>query len=186
MATTNIHLAKTPEGKPFQFSDISQGSKATFPSGAGGVITCECVERTATHAVFKSAANDWPSTWTIRLGAKDLSLKDFENLALAIKNYDNGTCSDSERGLVNRAQTLGYAVTQSYTQASWTELGIKTMKSLQAEISNVVDDHGLADQLLNKIISAEDAFELKDVIGDLKIEEKVLTIQRLLTADSLV
>ena len=56
---------------------------------------------------------------------------------------------------------------------------------LEEELSSVADDEELTDQLLNKIIPVEDAYELMDVIGDMKKEEKLEAIKQLLSVDSM-
>lgn len=187
MATTNLHLAKDLNGKALELRDIKRGIKANFPSGAGGSITCVCTECKDTHATFESTNKDWPSTWTIRVDVKDLSLNDLINLGEALRAYDSWdkTCTSEQKALVSRASNLGYATVRSSTQACWTERGIEKKAELEAVLSNVADDDELTDQLLNKIIPVEDAYELMDVIGDMKKEEKLEAIKQLISSDSI-
>lgn len=187
MATTNIHLAKTVDGKSLKLGDIKRGIKANFPSGAGGSIICVCTECKDTHATFESINKDWPATWTIRVGVKDLSLNDLNSLNEALRAYDSWdkTCTAEQKALVIRARDLGYAFVRSATQANWTERGIEKKAELEALLSNVADDDELTDHLLNKIIPVEDAYELMDVISDMKKDEKIEAIKQLLSTDSL-
>ena len=187
MATTNLHLAKTIDGKALKLRDLKSGIKANFPSGVGGSITCVCTECTDTHATFESINKDWPATWTIRVDAKDLSLYEFIDLAEALDAYAswNKPCTDEQKALVRRASELGYAAIISATQACWTERGSETLKMLNSAHMSVLGEVELTDELLTKIISPEDAYELRDVIGDMTQAEKVKAIKTLLTAESI-
>lgn len=132
MPTTNLCLTKHLDGNPVKESDLKIGLKIIGPSLTGGVLTYRCTSTTASEAVFKSIDKNWPVDLVMKFNAPDMGLEEFVQLSVALKNYcwvGNGP-SDGERALVQRAHQLGYAFISSYTQAQWTEKGMKMLNEL--------------------------------------------------------
>lgn len=187
MATTYIHLGKTLDGNPLQMSDIEVGTNATFPDGAGGMLICQCTERSEIQAVFESTRKDWPARWTLQEHVRDLSLQDFIELPAALGAYNRRgkPVSEAQRRLVLRARSLGYIEDPGLVEAKWTERGVEVKRSLEETFAAARCDEGLLDQLYSQICSTEDIYELRDVIGDMTGDEKCHSLQRLLTAEAL-
>lgn len=127
MATSNISLAKTLTGKAFTFADIKVGMKADFPSGVGGVITHACTELKGNIANFTSTNPEWPVSHVVEDGVADMTVLELERLGNALEVFSSWgrMPTDEERAIIQRAKSLGYAHVSSYTQASWTELGLQ-------------------------------------------------------------
>jgi len=133
MATTNIHKTKHLSGNPVQEGDIQPGLKVTYPSGAGGVVTCECLSVNEDMAEFKSTNKDWPISFTMKFNQPEFTLEEFQDLREALRAYDswNSFPTDDQRRLVHKAADLGYAAVRSYTQANWTEKGVEDFRALK-------------------------------------------------------
>ena len=186
MAVTNLHLARTLSGQPLELEYIRIGVAARFPSGAGGSIECICTESTDTHATFESKSKDWPRKWRIDVGAKDLTLADFRALSEALQAYSSmGLPTDAQRAVVVRAAALGYAALISHTQASWLQAGLDTQSVLEGAVEQAMNETGGLDTLLHKCCETEDAYELRDSIGDMSDADKGEALMRTLTKDLL-
>lgn len=187
MAITNLHLGKTLTGEPLQLRDIERGTKAHFPSGAGGVLESVCTECTDTHAIFESTDKEWPRKWTIDLAASDMSLAELEALADALRAFGSMSSlpTDEQRAIVQRASTLGYASARSFTQASWTQKGVLAKKELTAVYSAAIESHEALNSLLLKAAPAELVYELRDTIDEMSYDEKCAALKNVLTMESL-
>ena len=134
MPVTNLHLAKTLDGKALAFDDIKLGMLVDFRAPTGGVLEHRCTAVNEERAIFCSTDPEWPSQWTVRADEDDLSPDEFDQLSEALRVFNHiglpsQMPSDEQRSLVQRARRLGYAVVQSYTQASWTERGIAAYRN---------------------------------------------------------
>ena len=132
-ATTNIHKAKLLNGNPVQEGDIQPGLKVTYPSGACGVVTCECLSVNEDMAEFKSTNKDWPISFTMEFNQPEFTLEEFQALQEALHAWHswNSSATDDQRRLVHKAADLGYVTVRSYTQADWTEKGVGDFRALK-------------------------------------------------------
>lgn len=187
MAITNIRLARTIAGEKVRFQDISLGFQVTFPTGDGVKLIHECTELDETTALFVSTDSDWPSSWIVSRNAQDLNYKEFKMLSEALDAYsgDTSTPDDSQRALVNRAKSLGYVSQVDHVQAIWTDYGAECVVALEKAMASVLEDPDFIDPFLRSIVAVEDYYELADVIGDMRPEEKLEALKSLLTPESL-
>jgi hypothetical protein len=132
MPTTNIALAKHFDGKPVKSEEISIGLRVHYPSGLGGVFVCRCVSKDDEKAIFKSQHKDWPFQFEMKFGQPDFTARETLLFSEAINAYSSSrtTPNDEQRKIVYRAQELGYAVIQSYTQAHLTDSGYEKIREL--------------------------------------------------------
>lgn len=169
MAIKNIHLAKTRDGNPVSLSDISIGFEAYFPIATGGALRHSCAAIEGRQYIFESKDKEWPSKVIVEDGVADFTESDFKALSdalVAFSKWDQ-TPTDEQRSLVARAKSLGYATTCSYTQASWTDLGINRWTEVQSAPSPA---ERLRDELeiqLRKVIPTELYYDLLDGMSDL-------------------
>lgn len=134
MPTTNISIAKHLDSKPVKPGEIRIGLKLHFPSGAGGVVVCRCVAIDEQTALFKSENKDWPLSYEIKFNQPDFTEEETLFFSEAIKAYSSSlsTPNEGQRKIVYRAQELGYAAIQSYTQAHLTNSGYEKIRGLSS------------------------------------------------------
>lgn len=134
MPTTNISIAKHLDSKPVKPEEIRIGLKLHFPSGVGGVVACRFVSIDKQMAVFKSENKDWPLSYGIKFNQPDFTDEETLFFSECIKAYSSSlsTPNEEQRKIVYRAQELGYAVIQSYTQAHLTDSGYEKFRGLSS------------------------------------------------------
>lgn len=133
MPITNIHTAKHIDGHQVSKEDIKPSLEIYAPSITGGVLRFKCVALDTGKAVFKSLNKEWPIQFTMEFDKPDLTQDEFRLLSegmSAMNSWCKGNVTSEHRGVIARADEFGYVHQQSYTQASWTELGIAALKSV--------------------------------------------------------
>ncbi len=133
MPITNMHSAKHTDGRQVSKADIKLGLEIYAPSLTGGVLRFKCVAMDAGQAVFKSLNKEWPMQFTMEFHKPDLTPDEFRLLSegMSVMNsWSKGSVTSEHRDVIARADEFGYVHQQSYTQASWTELGIAGLKSI--------------------------------------------------------
>jgi hypothetical protein len=132
MVTTNLALAKHVNGACVSREDLKAGLEVYFPSGAGGVVKCQCVSINSEIAHFESTNKDWPFNFVMEFEQPEFTKSDFEYLAEALSAYSkwNVIPTDEQRNMVRKAHSYGYAFSMSYTQAHWTDNGVDAFRSV--------------------------------------------------------
>lgn len=133
MPITNIHTAKHTDGRQVSKMDIKPGLEIYAPSMTGGVLRFKCVTLDAGKAVFKSLNKEWPIQFTVEFDKPDLTPDEFRLLSegMSVMNsWSKGNVTSEQRDVIARADEFGYVHQRSYTQASWTELGIASLRSV--------------------------------------------------------
>ena len=70
----------------------------------------------------------------MKFNAPHFTLQEFELLSQALCIFGKWGESPTleQRAIVSKASEYGYACTMSYTQASWTDFGVETIKQLRS------------------------------------------------------
>lgn len=134
MATTNIASARLLNGMPVKESDLRPGLRIEYPAPTGGVLTYRCTSVSEESARFKSEVKDWPFSFEMKFNIEQFTLQEFEELSSALSAFNSWRTAptDHQRKMVIRAHELGYATQISFTQASWTDAGIKKYLELRS------------------------------------------------------
>lgn len=136
MPITNMHSAKHTDGRQVSRADIKLGLEIYAPSLTGGVLRFKCISLDTDQAAFKSLNKEWPIQFSMEFDKPDLTPEEFRLLSegMSVMNsWDKGNVTSEHRDVIARADEFGYVHQQSYTQASWTELGISSLKSVSDE-----------------------------------------------------